>query len=143
MIKRATILRMPWAVDFANGANIPLAVNADMTKVVTFEASLGVAWMVTVKWTVYRCPLNGPFRQDFMVQFCVLDSQFNGGSERGGGGGGYNLRVGRRSQFGRILFYVCYEFWHMELVEEREEILLDGSLNSVEGVAASTDTRGG
>ena len=93
MIKRATILRMPWAVDFANGANIPLAVNADMTKVVTFEASLIVAWMVTVKWTVYRCPLNSPFRQDFMIQFCVLDSQFNGGSERGGGGRGYNLRV--------------------------------------------------
>ena len=102
MIKRATIWQMPWAVDFTNGANIPLAINANMAKVVAFEASLGVAWVVTVKWTIYRCPLNSPFRQDFVIQFCVLDSQFNGGSERGGGGGGYNLRVGRCGQFGRI-----------------------------------------
>ena len=143
MIKRATILRMPWAVDFANGANIPLAINANMAKVMTFEASLGIAWVVTVKWTVYRCSLNSPFHQDFMIQFCVLDSQFNGGSERGGEGGGYNLQVGCRSQFGRISFYICYKFWHMELMEEREEIFLDGSLNSAKGVAASANTGGG
>ena len=110
MVKRAAILRVSRAIDLANGANIPLAINANMAKVVTFEASLGIAWVVTVKWTVYWCSLNSPFRQDFMIQFCVLDSQFNGGSERGGGGGGYNLRVGRRSQFGQISFYVCYEF---------------------------------
>ena len=97
MIKRATILWMPWAVDFANGANIPLAINTNMAKVVAFEASLSIAWVVTVKWTVYWCPLNSSFHQDFMIQFCILDSQFNGSSERGGGGGGYSLRVGRRS----------------------------------------------
>ena len=78
-----------------------------------------------------------------MIQFRVLDSQLNGSSERGEEGGGYNLRVGRRSQFGRVLFYVCYEFWHVELMEEGEEIFLDGLLNSTEGVATSADTRGG
>ena len=143
MIKRATILRMPWAVDFANGANIPLAINANVAKMMAFEASLGVARVVTVKQTVYRCSLYSPFSQDFMIQFCVLDSQFNGGSERGGGGGGYNLWVGRHSQFSRVSFYICYEFWHVELMEEGEEIFLDGSLNSMEGVASSADTGGG
>ena len=117
--------------------------NANVAKVVAFEASLGVVWVVTVKQTVYRCSLYSPFSQDFMIQFCVLDSQFNGGSERGGGGGGYNLRVGCRSQFGRVSFYVCYEFWHVELMEEGEEIFLDGSLNSTEGVATSANTGGG
>ena len=48
MIKRAMILRVAWAVDFANGADIPLAINANMAKVVAFKASLGVAWVVTV-----------------------------------------------------------------------------------------------
>ena len=143
MIKRATILRVSWAVDFANGANIPLTVNANVAKMVAFEASLSVVWMVTVEWSVYRCSSYSPFSQDFVVQFCILDSQFNGSSERGGGGGGYNLRVGCRSQFGRVSFDVCYEFRHMELMEEGEEIFLDGSLDSAEGVAASADTRGG
>ena len=53
MIKRATILRVPWAIDVANGANVPLAINANMAKVVAFEASLGIVWVITVKWTVY------------------------------------------------------------------------------------------
>ena len=95
MVKGATILRVSGAVDFTNGANIPLVVNADMAEVVAFKARFVVAWMVTVKGTVYRYSLNSPFRQDFMVKLCVLDGQFDGGCEGGGGGGGYNLRVGR------------------------------------------------
>ena len=67
MIKRATVLRVAWAVDFANGAHIPLAINANMAKVVALEASLGVAWMVTVQWAVYWCSQNSPFSQDFMI----------------------------------------------------------------------------
>ena len=74
MIKTATILQVPWAVDFANGANIPLAINADVAKMMAFEAGLGVAWVVAMEWTVYRCSLYSPFGQDFMIQFCVLDS---------------------------------------------------------------------
>ena len=97
MIKRATILQVSRVVDFANGTDIPLAVNANMAKMMALEASLGVAWVVTVQWTVYRCSLYGPFSQDFMIQFCILDSQFYGGGKRGGGSGGYNLRVGRCS----------------------------------------------
>ena len=97
MIKRAPVLWVAWAVDFADGADIPLAIDANIAKVVALETSLGIAWVVMVKGAIYRHSLNSPFRQDFMIQLCVLDSQFNGGSERGGGGGGYNLRVGRRS----------------------------------------------
>ena len=84
-------------VDFADGADIPLAIDANMAKVVALETSLGIVWVVTVKGAVYRRSLNSSFRQDFIIQLCVLDSQFNGGSERRGGGGGYNLRVGRCS----------------------------------------------
>ena len=67
MVEGATILRVSGAVDFTNGANIPLAVNTDVAEVVAFKASLVVAWVVTVKGTVYRYSLNSPFRQDFMV----------------------------------------------------------------------------
>ena len=97
MVKGATILRVSGAVDFTNGANIPLAVDADMAEVVALKACLVVAGMVSVKGTIYWYSLNSPFRQDLMVQLCILDGQFDGGSEGGGGGGGYSLRVGRRS----------------------------------------------
>ena len=83
MVKGATILRVSGAVDFTNGANIPLAVDAEMAKVVAFKACFVVAGMVSVKGTVYRYSLNGPFRQDLMVQLCVLDGQFDGGNEGG------------------------------------------------------------
>ena len=67
MVKGATILRVSGAVDFTNGANIPLAVDADMAKVMAFKACLVVAGMVSVKGTVYQHSLNSPFCQDLMV----------------------------------------------------------------------------
>ena len=88
MVKGATILRVSGAVNFTNGANIPLAVDADVAEMVAFKACLVVAGMVSVKGTVYRYSLNSPFRQDFMVQFRVLDGQLNGGSEGGRRSGG-------------------------------------------------------
>ena len=53
------------------------------------------------------------------------------------------MRIGRRSQFGGVTFYVRYKLWHMELMEKRKEVFLDGSLNSAKGVAASADAGGG
>ena len=53
------------------------------------------------------------------------------------------MRIGCRSQFGGVAFYIRYKFWHMELMEKRKEVFLDGSLNGPEGVAASTDAGGG
>ena len=83
MVKGAAILRMSGAVDFTNGANIPLTVDADVAEVVAFKASLVVAGVVSVEGAVYRHSLNSPFRQDLMVQLCVLDGQFDGGGEGG------------------------------------------------------------
>ena len=83
MVKGATILRVSGTVDFTNGANIPLAIDTDVTEVVAFEASLVVARVVSVEGAVYRYSLNSPFSQDLMVQLCVLDGQFDGGSEGG------------------------------------------------------------
>ena len=58
---------MTWPVDFADWADIPLAVNMDMSKVVTFEAcflvvgwlqerraSMGTLWMVPVVSSSWR-----------------------------------------------------------------------------------------
>ena len=97
VVKGTAILRVPRAVDFADRANIPLAIDANVAKMMAFEAGFGVVWVVTMEWPVYRHSLYSPFSQDFVVQFCVLDSQFNGGCKRGRGGGGYNLRVGCHS----------------------------------------------
>ena len=40
VIKRATVLRVARAVDFANGADIPLAINTNVAKMVAFKAGL-------------------------------------------------------------------------------------------------------
>ena len=45
--KRATPLRVAGAVDFANQADVPLAVDMNMAKVVAFEARFMVARVVT------------------------------------------------------------------------------------------------
>ena len=54
MIKRATILRMSWTVDFANGTDIPLAIDANVAKMMALEAGFRIAWVVTVKRSIYR-----------------------------------------------------------------------------------------
>ena len=46
MVKWAAMLRVSWLIDLTYRANIPLAVNADMSEVVTLEACLMIAWMV-------------------------------------------------------------------------------------------------
>ena len=88
MIKGTAILGVSGAVDLTDGADIPLAVDADMAKVVAFKACFVVTGVVSVKGTVYRCSLNSSFRQDLVVQLCVLDGQFYGGGEGGGRSGG-------------------------------------------------------
>ena len=50
--------------------------------------------------------------------------------------------IGCCSQLGRVSFYICYEFQHVELMKEGEEIFLDGLLNGTEGVAMSADASG-
>ena len=67
MVKRTAILRVSRAIDLANGANVPLAINADVAKMMAFKAGFGIAWVVTMEWSVYWCSLYSPFSQDFMV----------------------------------------------------------------------------
>ena len=47
------VLRMSWAVDFAYWADVPLAINMNMAKMVAFKAGFRVLWVVSVKWTIY------------------------------------------------------------------------------------------
>ena len=100
MIERTMVLRMSRAVDFANRADIPLAINANVAKMVAFETGFRIPWVVLVKWTVYRYSVYSPGGQDLMIQLSILDGQLDGGSERGGGGRRGSLWIGCRSQLG-------------------------------------------
>ena len=100
MIERTTVLRMSQAVDFANRADVPLAINTNVAKMVAFETGLRILRVILVKQTVYRYSVYSPSGQDLMIQLSVLDGQLDGGSERGGGGGGDSLWIGCCSQLG-------------------------------------------
>ena len=54
MVKWTAVLRMSRSVDLTNGTNVPLTVNADMSKVVTFETRLMISWMVVGERGVNR-----------------------------------------------------------------------------------------
>ena len=65
---------MTRAVDFANRADIPLAVDTDMAKVVTFKARFMVARVVTGEWGVNGYAMDSPRGIDFMTKFSALES---------------------------------------------------------------------
>ena len=142
MVEGTTVLRMSRVVDLAYQADVPLAINMNMAKMVTFETSLRIPWVVLVKQTVYWYSVYSSCGQDFLVQLGVLDGQLNSCSERGRGGGGGCLWIGSHSQFGRVFFYIRYKLRHVKLMKEGKEIFLDGLLNGTEGVAMSADARG-
>ena len=43
MVKGTTVLRSSRVIDFAYWADVPLAINANMTKMVAFETSLRIS----------------------------------------------------------------------------------------------------
>ena len=57
MVKWAAMLQVSWSIDFTHRANVPLAVNVDMSKVVTLKARLMIAQMVAGKRGVNRNPV--------------------------------------------------------------------------------------
>ena len=57
MVKWAAMLQVSWSIDLAYRANVPLAVSADMPKVVTFKAHLMVARMGARERGVNRNPM--------------------------------------------------------------------------------------
>ena len=63
---------MARTVGLANRANIPPAMDANMAKVVTFEASLMVTRMGTGEWGVDKFAMDSPRGIDFVTKFGVL-----------------------------------------------------------------------
>ena len=61
------ILWMSRAVDFAYQADVPLAINTNVAKMVAFETSLRIPRVVLVKWTVYWYSVYSPGGQDLLV----------------------------------------------------------------------------
>ena len=75
--QRATALRVARAVDFTNGADVPLAVDVNMVKVMAFEARFMVARVVTGEWGVDRYAMDSSSGIDFMTKFSALESQLD------------------------------------------------------------------
>ena len=60
--------------DFTNGADVPPAVDANMAKVMAFEARFMVARVVTGEWGVNRFAMDSPSGIDFVTKFSTLES---------------------------------------------------------------------
>ena len=95
MTQRATALGVARAVDFANRADVPLAVDTNMAKVMAFEAQFLVARVVMGEWGVNGYAMNGSSSIDFVAEFRTLEGQFDLRGERGGGSRWEWLGVGR------------------------------------------------
>ena len=67
-------MRVARAVDFTNGADVPLAVDANMAKVMAFEARFVVARVVTGEWGVDRYAMDSSSGINFMTKFSALES---------------------------------------------------------------------
>ena len=67
VVEGAMVLRMSQAVDFAYQADVPLAINTNVAKMVAFETSLQIPWVVLVKRTVYWYSVYSPGSQDLLV----------------------------------------------------------------------------
>ena len=67
MIERTMVLQMSQAIDFANWADVPLAINMNVAKMVAFKTDFRISWVILVKWTVYRYSVYSPGSQDLMV----------------------------------------------------------------------------
>ena len=90
-------LRVTGAVDLAYGADIPLTVDADMSKVVPLETRFVVARMVVGEWGIDRYAMNGPSSINFVTEFSALEGQLDFGGEWGGGSRWEWLGVGGHS----------------------------------------------
>ena len=95
---------MAGTVDLAYWADIPLTVDANMSKVMTFETRLMLTGMVVGERGVVRYAMDSSLSINFMTEFSTLESQPGFREEWGRRSGGRGLRVGRRSQFLDIAF---------------------------------------
>ena len=88
---------MAGAVDFANRADVPLAVDTNMAKVVAFEARFMVAGVVTGEWGINGYAMDSPRGIDFMTKFSALESQLSLRGDQRRRSGWERLGVGRHS----------------------------------------------
>ena len=95
---------MAGAIDLAYRTNVPLAMDANMAKVVAFEARFMVARVVTGELGINGYAMDSPHDIDFMTKFSALEGQLNLRGEWRGGSGWKRLGVGRRSQFFDVSF---------------------------------------
>ena len=61
-------------VDFASRADVPLAVDTNMAKMVAFEARFMVVRVVTGEWGIDGYTMDSPGGIDFMTKFSALES---------------------------------------------------------------------
>ena len=91
-------------VGFANWANIPSAVDANMAEVVAFETCFMVARMVTGEWGINKFAMDSPHGIDFVTKFGALEGELDlWGNGRRRNGWEW-LGVGGRSQFVDVSF---------------------------------------
>ena len=77
----AVALGVARAVDFANRADVPLAVDMNMAKVVAFEAQFMVTRVVTGEWGINGYAMDSPRGIDFMTKFSALEGQLDLGGD--------------------------------------------------------------
>ena len=67
MVEGAMVLQVSRAVDFAYWVDVPLAINMNMTKLVAFETSFRIPWVILMERTIYRYSVYSPGSQDLLV----------------------------------------------------------------------------
>ena len=92
--QRAASLGMTRAVDFANRTDIPLTMDADVSKVVTLETGFMVARVVAREWGVDWYAMDGSCGINFVMEFNALEGQLDFGGEWGRRSGWERLGVG-------------------------------------------------
>ena len=100
----ATSLGMTRMVDLAYQADIPLAVDVNMSKVMTFETQLMVLGVVAGERGIDQYAVDSSHSINFLTEFSTLEGQLGFRGEWGRRSRGRGLRVGRRSQFLDVMF---------------------------------------
>ena len=67
MVEGATVLWMSRAVDFAYRADVPLAVDTNMAKIVAFETSFQIPRVILMEQSVYWYSMYSPGSPDLLV----------------------------------------------------------------------------
>ena len=76
-------MRVARTTDFANGTDVPPTVDANMAKVMAFEARFVVARVVTRERGVNRFAVDSPISVNFMTKFSALKGEFDLGGDGG------------------------------------------------------------